>query len=388
MPEFSLSERIQRLKIGDGLCSPEGHHIDYVDCGLESRYPSYSITHKDDVLYLGRGYLEKSSAARMAKDTARMIDVICWPDHGARPPSEWRYEQSAGMYNPAYEFGVAHLDLPHHDWFFAPSPHTDALASAHIVPVGGKEYAEWHAAKDEVVSIERGGYDEAFYMLSRVYALKQRNRQAITLVQLKAIELKLYAHLKDEDVWRAGFATSKQIDAEMHRRHGGGYDVKRMWVLYFAPVPQTVGEYRQHDAPRRAVVHQRTYQMSLWNEEGRNQLTGKYHNKATFVDGIRFASGMEAARYNELKLLLQAGEISNLRLQPRYELHPKFVRGGKTIAAIEYVADFEYVEDGKVVVEDVKGAETGEWKLKRKMFLHRYRDLTLRVSKTREVIDI
>ena len=44
-----------------------------------------------------------------------------------------------------------------------------------------------------------------------------------------------------------------------------------------------------------------------------------------------------------------------------------------------YEGDFEYQENGQWIVEDVKGAETDVWKLKRKMFLANYPTAHLRV---------
>ena len=44
----------------------------------------------------------------------------------------------------------------------------------------------------------------------------------------------------------------------------------------------------------------------------------KYRNKKVIVDDYIFDSIQESRRYKELKLLLKAGEISNLELQPRF----------------------------------------------------------------------
>ena len=95
------------------------------------------------------------------------------------------------------------------------------------------------------------------------------------------------------------------------------------------------------------------------------------------IDGITFSSRAEARRYGELKLLLRAKQISDLKLQPRFLLQPSFKYGGKTERAIEYVADFQYTAFNKdkkpyVVVLDVKGFKTEAYKLKRKMFLRMY----------------
>ena len=107
----------------------------------------------------------------------------------------------------------------------------------------------------------------------------------------------------------------------------------------------------------------------------------KYGNRKTYVDGIKFDSKREAERYIELKLLERAGVISNLVLQPKYVLQDKFRRNGKTVRAIHYIADFEYIEDGIKVVEDVKGMETKDFKLKEKMFLFRYPEIEFRKTK-------
>lgn len=88
----------------------------------------------------------------------------------------------------------------------------------------------------------------------------------------------------------------------------------------------------------------------------------KYGAKKTVVDGITFDSKKEAARYQELKLLEQAGEISNLELQPEYEV----------IITKKYKADFLYTEKGKTIVEDVKGFKTPEYITKRKFFRKQY----------------
>lgn len=111
----------------------------------------------------------------------------------------------------------------------------------------------------------------------------------------------------------------------------------------------------------------------------------KYNARKTTVDGIVFDSGDEALRYNQLKLLQAAGEIAGLELQPEFELQPAFTdAAGKRQRAITYRADFAYTEpDGTRVVEDVKGVETAVFKLKKKLFLFRYRDLELRIVRMR-----
>ena len=107
----------------------------------------------------------------------------------------------------------------------------------------------------------------------------------------------------------------------------------------------------------------------------------KYRAKKAVVDGIKFDSKAEAARYRELKLLEKAGLITNLELQPKFELQPGFEKDGAKYRAITYTADFKYfdVETGQVVVEDVKGYRTQQFELRKKMFEYKYKDLRLRL---------
>lgn len=98
----------------------------------------------------------------------------------------------------------------------------------------------------------------------------------------------------------------------------------------------------------------------------------KYHAKKTCVDGITFDSRREADRYLVLKSMEEDGAIENLRRQVRYELVPAFDVDGKHYRPVYYVADFVYVEDGKEVIEDVKGMVTDVYRLKSKLFARRY----------------
>lgn len=94
----------------------------------------------------------------------------------------------------------------------------------------------------------------------------------------------------------------------------------------------------------------------------------KYKNKKKTVDNIVFDSTNEANRYCELKLLLWAGEISDLELQPAFDL--KLNKKQKRF----YIADFKYFDKKKqkYVVEDVKGVKTDVYKLKKVRFLELY----------------
>lgn len=87
----------------------------------------------------------------------------------------------------------------------------------------------------------------------------------------------------------------------------------------------------------------------------------KYGAQPVIVDGLRFASKKEAARYRELKAWQDAGGIGGLELQPRYPL----VVNGEKVGT--YVADFRYRRDGEAITEDVKGVKTPLYKLKAKL---------------------
>lgn len=98
----------------------------------------------------------------------------------------------------------------------------------------------------------------------------------------------------------------------------------------------------------------------------------KYHAKKTTVDGITFDSRKEADRYLTLKAMEEEGLIRDLRRQVRYELVPAFDVDGRHYRPVCYIADFVYREDGREVVEDVKGMVTDVYRLKSKLFARRY----------------
>jgi hypothetical protein len=104
----------------------------------------------------------------------------------------------------------------------------------------------------------------------------------------------------------------------------------------------------------------------------------KYKNKKVLVDGVAFDSKKEAKRYRELKLMEDAGMISRLERQVKFDLLPNQKDpDGKVIERkVQYVADFVYTKNGKVIVEDVKGYRDGGayrvFVIKRKLMLYRF----------------
>nr|DAZ56827.1 MAG TPA: Endonuclease [Caudoviricetes sp.] len=103
-------------------------------------------------------------------------------------------------------------------------------------------------------------------------------------------------------------------------------------------------------------------------------MRSKFNAKKTVVDGITFDSRKEAKRYVALRDLERAGKIRCLRRQVRFELLPAFDVDGKHYRPTTYVADFVYTDakSGKEIVEDVKGVRTDVYRLKSKMFAHKF----------------
>lgn len=98
----------------------------------------------------------------------------------------------------------------------------------------------------------------------------------------------------------------------------------------------------------------------------------KYGNTKVVDGGITFDSKAEHKRWQYLVLLQKAREISDLQLQVPFVLIPAQVApSGKKERATVYIADFAYVTSAGIrIVEDVKGAVTPEFRLKRKLMLH------------------
>lgn len=89
----------------------------------------------------------------------------------------------------------------------------------------------------------------------------------------------------------------------------------------------------------------------------------KYRAVKTIVDGIRFDSKREAARWQELKLLERAGHIELLERQVKYPLVVCGVKIGT------YIADAAYFDKqtGEHVTEDTKGFKTRDYIIKKKL---------------------
>ena len=76
---------------------------------------------------------------------------------------------------------------------------------------------------------------------------------------------------------------------------------------------------------------------------------------------MTFDSIGEMNRYKTLMILQASGKISNLERQKTF----KFELNGVLIC--KYTADFTYTEAERQIVEDYKGFQTPEFKIKNKM---------------------
>lgn len=121
---------------------------------------------------------------------------------------------------------------------------------------------------------------------------------------------------------------------------------------------------------------EKQYKYFLKNRLNIGGRENKYHNKKVEYDGYKFDSKKEMLHYAALKELEKIGYIKDLQLQVKFELQPSFKYNGTTIRAINYIADFVYynIEENKTIVVDVKGFRTNEYKLKKKMFLYKYKE--------------
>lgn len=113
-----------------------------------------------------------------------------------------------------------------------------------------------------------------------------------------------------------------------------------------------------------------TYKRLIINSFNTKQ--NKYKNKKIVYNGVKFDSKKEYAYYIKLKLLEESNKIQDLKRQVKYELQPSYKFKGKTIRAINYIADFEYIENGVKHIIDTKGFRTEIYKLKKKMFEYKY----------------
>jgi len=104
------------------------------------------------------------------------------------------------------------------------------------------------------------------------------------------------------------------------------------------------------------------------------QRNGKYNAQKSELDGIKFDSKAELNYYCHLKELKAQGVVSWFDMQPEFTLLGGFTDAfGRKHLPIKYRADFlVHYTDAPSVVIDIKGMETPDFKLKRKMYCARF----------------
>lgn len=105
----------------------------------------------------------------------------------------------------------------------------------------------------------------------------------------------------------------------------------------------------------------------------------KYNAKKTEFMGFKFDSKWEAERYGQLASMSLAGVVKDLQRQVSYNIE---INGHKIC---RYIADFVYIlvhEDGlkEKIVEDAKGVQTSDFKLKKKLMKAVF-DIEIKISK-------
>lgn len=109
---------------------------------------------------------------------------------------------------------------------------------------------------------------------------------------------------------------------------------------------------------------------------GTKIVRNKFNNVKTIYNGIRYDSKREAEKAMELDMLKNGGEVLEWTPHPRYLLIPRYLNSeGKIVRPCYYIPDFwvKYASGAEAVI-DIKGFETPEFKLKKKMFNYRYKD--------------
>ena len=122
-------------------------------------------------------------------------------------------------------------------------------------------------------------------------------------------------------------------------------------------------QYREHQTRLAKLKAEGLVRVVL---DGQTTPSVKYKNKKVWTkEWGWFDSKKEHARWLDLRLLEASEKISGLRRQVEFEIAPGVVLDGRKRPPMRFRADHVYKEDGKEVVEDVKGYRTQGYKLKR-----------------------
>ena len=106
----------------------------------------------------------------------------------------------------------------------------------------------------------------------------------------------------------------------------------------------------------------------------------KYKANKIEFDNIIFDSKVECEYYKLLKEKVKNGEIKSFTIQPTYELQPSFIKNGIKYRSINYISDFLILNnDDSIYLIDIKGFQTVDSKLKKKIFDYKYPNIELKL---------
>jgi len=95
------------------------------------------------------------------------------------------------------------------------------------------------------------------------------------------------------------------------------------------------------------------------------------------INGVIFDSVLEGMYYAHLLDLKRCGYLKSFERQVSYTLMKGFTHKatGKKVRPVTYIADFVLEDpDGNVLVVDVKGKKTPEFRIKEKLFMEKFPD--------------
>ena len=133
------------------------------------------------------------------------------------------------------------------------------------------------------------------------------------------------------------------------------------------------GEAQLADKVQRFITYN-----SITESDVRIDQIGWGYPKRYVFNGERFSSQTLVYRYQDLLYLKATGAITNLRVNPQYDLIEAFCYNGYEFRKLFYQADFEYYDTVKqrLIIEDYRGHSKNRLsdKAKTQLFIHMYKD--------------
>lgn len=97
-------------------------------------------------------------------------------------------------------------------------------------------------------------------------------------------------------------------------------------------------------------------------------MKNKYNAHKSEYNGMKFDSAFELDCWKYLKQFESEGKIKDLNRQIKFELLP----ANSVYRAVNYISDFTFYVGDRYVVADAKGLVLPEFKIKQKIFYHKY----------------